>query len=117
MSEKNLILVWIPRILAICFILFISIFAFDVFDGKELMLKQLMAFFIHLIPSFILLAVLLIAWKRPLPGGWLFILADIVLSIFLGAYREMAGLLTLSVPILITGILFIISNRFLKQIY
>ena len=48
-------LLWIPRVLAIMFILFISVFALDAFSGKVPFIKEFVGFLIHLIPSFILI--------------------------------------------------------------
>lgn len=115
MDKKNRVLVWIPRVLAISFILFISIFAFDVFGGKEPLLTQLLAFLTHLIPSFILLAALLVAWKRPVAGGWVFIAAGIGLSLLWGAYRDLMRIFMLILPMAVTGVLFIVSGSRSKQ--
>lgn len=68
-SVSKRLLYWIPRILAILFAVFISVFALDVF-GEHLPFWQLvMALSIHLIPTFILLAVLILAWKWEWIGG------------------------------------------------
>lgn len=115
MDKKYRILAWIPRVLAILFILFISVFALDAFSGKVSLLQSLIAFLVHLIPSFVLLAALIIAWKRPLTGGWVFVLVSIALSILWGAYREMIRFMMLTLPMVATGVLFIISGLLVKQ--
>jgi len=61
--NKAKILFWLPRILCIIAILFISLFALDAFQPDLTIWQQLEAFLMHLIPSFILLILLLIAWK------------------------------------------------------
>ncbi len=70
-------IIWTPRILMIAFILFISMFALDVFGEGYTFLQTLVALFMHLIPSFVLLAGLLIAWKYPLAGAAIFFLAGV----------------------------------------
>jgi len=64
---------WVPRILGIVFILFVSLFAVDVFGEGNSILETLTALVIHLIPSFLLLAALLISWRWSW-AGFLFIL-------------------------------------------
>ncbi len=76
-------LYWTPRILSILFVLFVSLFAFDVFDNGGGFFQIVIALFIHLIPSFILLIVLIISWKYELVGGIAFILAGIIYILLL----------------------------------
>lgn len=71
---KNM-LHWTPRILAVLYILFFSIFALDALDS-------LLGFAMHMIPSFILIALTIIAWKRRRFGGLLFSLAGIFILVF-----------------------------------
>lgn len=116
-------LLWIPRVLAIIFILFISLFALDAFSGKVPFAKQLVAFLIHLIPSYILVIILIISWKKPLIGGIVFIFLGIVALTFIitqffivaPAYSRtnliFIFFLILSLPLLVVGVLFIIFNR------
>jgi hypothetical protein len=56
-------LFWAPRALSILFIAFLSLFALDVFDEHLGLWKTLLALTIHLIPSFVLIAALLLAWR------------------------------------------------------
>ena len=63
----------LTRILSIVFILFISMFALDVF-GEE---QWFLALLIHLIPSFILMVVTIVSWKREFLGGILWLILGI----------------------------------------
>jgi len=64
MAQKTKkILKWLPRVLMIIFIAFISIFALDVF-GEYSGFEFIVALLMHLIPSFILIIILVIAWKK-----------------------------------------------------
>jgi len=53
-------------------------FSLDVFEGDYGFWRTILAFFIHNIPVIILLAVLIISWKREIIGGIAFILAGIL---------------------------------------
>ena len=57
------LLYWTPRILAIAFILFISLFALDVFGEGLGFWQTIGALAIHFVPSFVLLVVLVLAWR------------------------------------------------------
>ncbi len=73
MTKKTYrILYWTPRVISILFIIFISLFSFDVFGTGAGFWKTLLALFVHLIPSFALLAALIIAWKYELVGAAIF---------------------------------------------
>ena len=74
---KN-VLYWTPRLLMIVFILFISLFALDAFEGDRSILSKIGAFLIHLIPSFILIVLLILSWRREWIGG----LAFFILGVF-----------------------------------
>lgn len=63
---------WLPRILAICFIGFISIFALDVFQERGTPLQIAIALFMHLIPSFVLIVVLIATWRWEWIGSLIF---------------------------------------------
>ncbi len=72
------IVYWLPRILAIFYICFFGVFAFDVF-GKP---QWLLALFMHLIPSIVLLLFTVVAWKKERVGGILFCLAGVFILVF-----------------------------------
>jgi hypothetical protein len=115
---------WFPRILCIVAILFISLFAADAFAPGLTIWQQLGAFLIHLIPSFILLAFLIIAWKWEIIGGIIFILIGLGFSpvIFMLNYNRnhsiwlsLVIILTITIPFVVVGILFLISHRLKKN--
>ena len=81
MKKSNQFIHWAPRILSILMILFVSMFALDAFAPNLSVWQQIGGFLIHLIPSYILLAALLVAWKWENLGGWLFTLLGIIFSI------------------------------------
>jgi len=115
---------WLPRIFCILSILFVSMFALDAFAPGLTIWQQLGAFFMHLLPSFALLAFLVIAWKWELIGGIIFTLIGLGLSPFIynmnhtrnhftvGASLGVVMMITF--PFVVVGILFIVSH-FLKK--
>ncbi len=69
MSRSVRVIHWAPRVLGILQILFISLFAFDVFDLGLGFWQTMGALLMHLIPSFVVLAILVLGWWRPLLGA------------------------------------------------
>jgi hypothetical protein len=108
-------LIWIPRVLAMIFIVFLSLFALDVFSGDAPFIKKLGGFFVQLIPSFILLLILLISWKKPLIGGSIFILLSIAFAFFFRTYRSVPTFLAITFPVALVGILFIAFDLAAKK--
>ena len=62
---------------------FISIFAFDVFEENNTVWETTVALLIHLLPTFVAVVIIIVAWKKEQLGGWLF-LALAVTILFLG---------------------------------
>ena len=71
-------LFWTPRTLSIIFIAFLSLFALDVFGGPYGFWQTLLALFIHLIPSFVLIAALVLAWRWEWIGAALYAAAGLL---------------------------------------
>ncbi|WP_372641772.1 hypothetical protein [Ancylomarina sp.] len=114
---------WLPRIICIIAILFISLFAADAFAPELSIWQQLGDFIMHLIPSFILLALLIVAWKWEYIGGIIFMIIGLGFSpiVFMHNYRmnhsigmSLGIILMITIPFVIVGILFIVSH-FLKK--
>lgn len=68
-DTTRLILRWAPRVVAIAFTLFISLFALDVFGHGRGFRETLVALVMHLVPSFVLLAMVILAWRREWVGA------------------------------------------------
>ena len=118
MEQKiNKYIYWTPRILSIIFICFLAIFSLDIFDMELGFWGIVLGLFMHNIPVFILLFVLIISWKREIVGGIVFILAGvlylvIILIKFLKNPSEWYMLfwtLQISGPAFLIGILFLIG--------
>jgi hypothetical protein len=100
------ILYWSPRIIAILAILFMMMFSMDCFEmgGKDALICLVM----HNIPAFIIIVVLIIAWKWEMIGGLLFIAVAIGGAIYFNGFGSNRGVLPVMAPFLLTGVLFII---------
>lgn len=99
-------LFWTPRILAIAFILFLGLFALDVFSEGNSFGETLVALLIHLIPNFILAAILVVAWKREWIGALLFFGLGIFYIVTTGGRQHWGAYLFIAGPLLLMGVLF-----------
>jgi Na+/proline symporter len=99
-------------------------FALDAFDGTHTSWEQLGHFFMHLIPSFVLLLVFFVANKWEMIGGILFTsigvaLSPVVFSLNYSMNQSVGmsfGIVTaITGPFIVAGILFIVSSRFKKN--
>jgi len=115
---------WLPRIICILAILFVSLFAADAFAPGLTIWQQIGGFFIHLIPSFILLAFLIVAWKWELIGGIIIMVIGLVLSPFVfmlnynrnhSFWMSLGIILMITIPFVVVGILFIVSHSLKKK--
>ena len=105
----------IARILTVAFIVFISLFALDAFHGQNPFLKELAGFIIHLIPSFILIAILYLFWEKPLYTGILFLIIAVGFTFFFDLYQDPVTFLIIGLPPVIIGLLFLISYNKQKK--
>ncbi len=74
----NKFIYWAPRILSIMFLIFLALFSLDIFEGNYGFWGTIEGLFMHNIPVFILLGILIVAWKREIVGGIGFILAGLL---------------------------------------
>jgi hypothetical protein len=110
------ILYWSPRILCILFALFTSIFAFDVFEGQHPFGEILLALFMHLIPTFFIIFILILAWRWEWIGGIAFILLSISYVVWVWGRFPLLVYIVICGPMLIISILFFISWNLRKDI-
>jgi hypothetical protein len=93
------------------FILFISLFALDVFSEGYGFPETIVALFMRLIPTFILIAATFIAWKNDFLGGFIYIGIFIFFTIFFNISREIITFFIIFLPVLIIGELFLINSK------
>ena len=96
-----------PRIAGVLAIGFLSLFALDAFGGDAPWHQQLLGFLIHMAPNFLLIALLVLAWRFERIGGALFVVAGL-LPVFLLSNPLWVNLI-LGGPFMLTGVLFWIS--------
>jgi hypothetical protein len=107
-SKRNNFLYWSPRVLGILFIVFLSLFSFDVFSEYS-GLELLVALFMHLVPSFVLAVFLIIAWRWENIGGILYIFLGFVFTFFFKTYEDPIVFMLVSFPAFLVGVLFLVN--------
>lgn len=124
MPTKERIARWTPRIFCIVAILFVSMFALDAFEPGIPLGQQMLNFLVHMIPSFVLMLLLLVAWKQPFTGGILFAIIGIVTSPLVynlnynrthSVWTSLSIILMITVPFIVIGALFILDHFRQKQ--
>lgn len=125
MKKKVSLFQWMAKIIAILGILVVSLFALDSFDSNLTFNQQLLAFLIHLIPSFVLIIILIIAWKWPRWGGIIYIALGSILSvpIFILNYNmnqsvlfSIEVLLIITFPFIISGVCFLMADHYKRKL-
>ena len=120
MKTSTKALYWTARILCILAILFVSLFSLDSFSSERTFWQNTTAFLMHNIPSFILLAILIIAWKWEKVGGIILTIVGLGFSIFIFVFNFrrnhfpvmtcLLQALVVAMPFVLAGILFILSH-------
>jgi hypothetical protein len=112
-KKVNKFVYWIPRILSILLIIFLSLFSLDVFGNNYGFWGTMLALFMHNIPSIALLIILVISWKHEIVGAIAFFLAGLSYIALLPMngfqWYELAWAIQISGPAFIIGILFLIG--------
>lgn len=98
---------YLPRSLAILFIVFVSIFAFDAFEIGGSFWQKAGGFLIHLIPSYILIIATIVAWKKEFIGGIIFIILGVLAAFWI---KNIPFSLLIILPPFIIGILFLVAG-------
>lgn len=117
--EKNVskLVYWLPRVLAISMIGFLALFSLDIFEGNYGFWGTIVGLLMHNIPVFILIAVLLVAWKYEWVGGVVFILFGLLyLAAILRTaladrfeWHLLAWAVQISGPLFLIGALFFVN--------
>jgi hypothetical protein len=107
-------LYWTPRALSIAFVVFLSLFALDVFDEHLGFWRTALALAMHLIPSFVLIAALVLAWRWEWIGAALYGAAGL-LYVAQVMPRRMPLAIRLNWILVIAGPAFMIAGLFLAN--
>lgn len=109
---KDSLLLWAPRIAGLAVGAFLSIFALDAFSGDRAFLSALPDFLLHLTPTFALLGVVYIAWRRPWVGALAFLgLAAVYVLTTLDHPNWIAPI---AGPLALAGLLYVASWLWLR---
>ena len=106
------VLLWLPRVIAIAVTLFIGMFALDAFSAGKPLLQALGDFAVHLIPSFVMLAVVAAAWRHPWVGAIAFIGLAIAYAM---SVSRLDWILLIGGPLFAVGVLFLLSGFAQRQ--
>jgi len=109
-TNTRRVIYWAPRVLCILFALFLSVFALDVFSESYSVGETILALFMHLIPTFVVVITLIVAWRWELIGAILFIAAALFLLISSGGESWF-----ISMPLILVGALFLLSWKYGTQ--
>jgi len=106
---------WTPRIAAILFVLFLSLFALDIFDLNLGSWGTVVGLFMHLIPSILLAIAIVLAWRwewigAVIFGGWAVFYIATTRGFHWSVYAIIAG-----IPFVI-GVLFLLDWIYHKEI-
>ncbi|MDD4531499.1 MAG: hypothetical protein PHH21_02200 [Candidatus Pacebacteria bacterium] len=106
----NKALYWLPRAIAILFILFFFVFSLDVFSEGGTFLDKAGGLLMHNIPTIILILALAFSWRNEKKGGYLFVILGLVFAFYFNAYQRIDTFLMISFPAILAGALFIWSG-------
>ena len=99
----------IARTIAIVYAALITVFALLSGAGNGFM--ELLLNVPNAVPWLLVWLAVAIAWRYPRTGGWVFILLSAAATIFFHAYAAVMSFGIITVPLLIIGILFLLSDR------
>ena len=121
MKGSFLFTYWLARTSCMIGIFSINQFAWQSFEIGTHIVQAISELFIHLLPSLIMLAFLIYAWKFEWMGGILFIATGILMTplIFMHNYVFMLLpfnqclliLLKINTPFILTGLLFMLNGK------
>jgi len=107
-STSTRLLLWSPRILGILVSLLAGMFALDAFSEGKPFLPALLDFVFHLIPAFVLFALVVASFRREWIAGVAFIGLAVVYAMTMSRGR-VDWMLAISAPLAVVGVLFLWS--------
>lgn len=99
-------LYFLPRILAILITAFFAIFIAEGFSPEFSWVDSL----VHAIPAAILAVATYVSWKRPLIGGWIFLVPGFLLLVNAFTREQWWISLPLVLPLILVGVLFVVEG-------
>jgi hypothetical protein len=108
-------LYWTPRLLSILFIIFISLFALDIFGQGYSLWQTVVGLFMHLIPTIILIIVLSVCWRWEWVGAILYFGLGVLYLVLSWGRFDWTAYLSISGPCFLLSILFFMNWLLLKR--
>ena len=108
-TDTKRVLFWTPRILCIFFAAFLSVFALDVFGEGYDLWQTIGALLLHLIPTYIMVIVLVIAWRWEWVGAVLFSALGVFYVIWFWGRFPTIVYFTIAGPLFLMGVLFLFN--------
>lgn len=103
------LILWVPRAAGILLAAFLGIFALDSFGPGVPLTQAIPAFLIHLIPTYLVLAVVAVAWRFEWVGSLAFIALAVAYGVMV--HWRMDWVAAISGPLLVVAALFFWSWR------
>ena len=110
-------LYWTPRILCIAFAMFISIFALDVFAEGLPFWRTVLALAMHLIPTFLLIALLALAWKWEWIGAVGFAVLAVLYVVMSWGRFPISVYFVIAGPAFLLAVLFLVNWMLRKELH
>jgi hypothetical protein len=107
-AASRRLLFWTPRVICIAFAIFLSLFAMDVFSEHYGFWKTILALLIHLIPVYLVLAVLIVAWRWEWVGTAGFTALAVWYAVGIGRHHP-DWVVTVSGPMIAIALLFLLN--------
>ena len=110
------LLFWTPRVVCILFAAFLSLFALDVFSEETGFWEELLALLIHLVPVYMVVFVLVVAWKREWIGAILFPALAVLYVVLSGGRQHWSAYAAISGSLIVIGVLFLLNWKYRVQL-
>ena len=108
-TNTKRVLFWTPRVLGILFAILLSAFALDVFSEGYGLWQTIGALLLHLVPTFIVVIALVIAWRWEWVGAILFIALALFYLVWSWGRFHWSAYLGISGPLVLVGVLFLFN--------
>ena len=115
-TSTKRVLFWSPRVLCILFAMFLSLFALDVFNEGYSFWETIVALLIHLVPTYIVIIALVIAWRWEWVGAILFVVLALFYLVSAQGEFSWSTCLMISGPAFLVGVLFYFNWGYRAQL-
>ncbi|TNF06950.1 MAG: hypothetical protein EP317_05690 [Bacillota bacterium] len=103
------LITWTPRVLSILLVLILFMLSFDVFEEDDIWYMLMLGFLIHNIPVMILITTIIISWKRPLFGSFIFLPLGVFYAVYMlikNGSSFLLAVISLGLPAIIIGLFY-----------